>query len=155
MKRAVTISLIAVVALVAAACGSGSGAAGSPATTAGGPLTIRDAWARAGVAGGNTAVYMNIVNGRVAADTLLSVATDAAQQVGIHETSTDASGMTGMHMVPSLPIAGGATVALAPGGYHIMLEGLKADLKAGDSITVTLTFQNAGVVTVTAEVRAS
>jgi periplasmic copper chaperone A len=154
MKRAMALLLLTLVALTAVACGS-STASASATTPAGGPLIVRDAWARAAAAGADTAVYFTITNGKVAADALLSAATDAAQSAGVHQTMTDASGMTGMQMVPSVPIPGGGTVAFAPGGYHVMLTGLKADLKAGDQVKVTLTFQNAGVVTVTAEVRAN
>jgi copper(I)-binding protein len=155
MKRAMALLLMTLVALVAVACGSGSTTSSSPATAAGGPLVIKSAWARAAATGADTAVYFTIINGKVAADTLLSAATDAAQSAGIHQTTTDASGMTGMQMTPSVAIPGGGTVEFAPGGYHVMLTGLKAEIKAGDRVTVTLTFQNAGVVTVSAEVRAN
>jgi hypothetical protein len=155
MKRATALLLIAIslVALVVAACGSSS--ASATANTAGGPLTIRDAWARAAASGGDTAVYFTIVNGRVAADTLTGATSDAAQETGVHQTTTDASGMTGMQMTASVAIPGGGTVAFAPGGYHVMLTGLKQALNVGDKVTITLTFQNAGQVTVNAEVRAN
>ena len=154
MKRALALLLLALVALTAVACGSSSASAAA-STAAGGPLVVKDAWARAAATGADTAVYFTITNGKVAADTLLSAATDAAQSAGIHQTTTDASGMTGMQMTPSVPIPGGGTVEFAPGGYHVMLTGLKAELKAGDQVKLTLTFQNAGAVTVTAEVRAN
>jgi copper(I)-binding protein len=38
-------------------------------------------------------------------------------------------------------------VVLAPGGYHIMLMGLKQPLKQGDAFPITLNFANAGPVT--------
>lgn len=154
MARVMTLLLTFVVALTAAACGSGST---SPSTgaAAGGPLVVKDAWARAAASGADTAVYFTIVNGNAAPDMLLSAASDAAQATGIHETTTDASGMTGMHMLPSLEIPGGGTVQFAPGGYHVMLTSLKQAISAGGTVTVTLTFQNAGVVTVNAEVRAN
>ena len=43
-------------------------------------------------------------------------------------------------------------MTLAPGGYHIMLTGLKQPLKQGDSFPVTLSFAKAGQVTATATV---
>ena len=46
----------------------------------------------------------------------------------------------------------GEPVTLAPGGYHIMLMGLKQTLKQGDSFPVTLGFAKAGQVTATATV---
>ena len=154
MKRAMALLLLTVVALTAVGCGSSSASA-SATTAAGGPLVVRNAWARAAAAGADTAVYFSITNGKVADDALLSATTDAAASAGVHQTTTDASGMTGMHMTPSVAIPGGQTVEFAPGGYHVMLSGLKAELKAGDQDKVTLTFQKAGVVTVAAEVRAN
>jgi copper(I)-binding protein len=154
MSRVMALLLIFIVALTAAACGSGS-TSPSTVTAVDGPLVVKDAWVRAAAAGADTAVYFTIVNGTAAPDMLLSAATDAAQAAGIHETTTDASGMTGMHMLPSLEIPGGGTVQFAPGGYHVMLTSLKRAISAGDTVTVTLTFQNAGVVTVNAQARAN
>ena len=60
-----------------------------------------------------------------------------------------------MQPVARLEIPAGGSVELKPGSYHIMLIGLKQDLKAGDTIEITLTFEKAGEVKVTAEVRES
>ena len=62
--------------------------------------------------------------------------------------------MMGMQPVARLEIPAGGTVQLAPGGYHIMLIGLTKDLNVGDTVQVTLKFEKAGDVTVTAQVRA-
>lgn len=151
-SRAVAI-LLAVTALVVAACGAGTP---STTSTAGGPMVIRDAWVRAAPAGGTSAAYMTLTNGRVAADALVGVsAPDLTDAASIHETTSDASGMTGMHMTESITLPSGTAVALQPGGFHIMLENLKQELKAGDQVQLTLTFEQAGVVNVTAEVRAN
>jgi copper(I)-binding protein len=63
--------------------------------------------------------------------------------------------MTGMQMAPQVKVPAGATVPFAPGGYHVMLMGVTAELKAGDKVLLQLSFQNAGVVKVSAEVRTS
>ena len=52
-----------------------------------------------------------------------------------------------------LAIEAGKTVDLAPGGYHLMLMELKAPLKSGDKVPVTLTFEKAGKVEVTLDVQ--
>ena len=52
-----------------------------------------------------------------------------------------------------LPIEAGKAVSLAPGGYHLMLIQLKAPLKKGDQVPVTLTFEKAGKVDVTLDVQ--
>ena len=58
-----------------------------------------------------------------------------------------------MRAVPELPVAPGEPVTLAPGGYHIMLVGLKQALKEGDSFPVTLRFEHAGELSTTVAVR--
>ena len=64
-------------------------------------------------------------------------------------------GMMGMRPIARLEIPAGGTVELMPGGYHIMLIDLNQELKVGDKIEVTLKFEKAGDVKVTAEVRES
>ena len=71
----------------------------------------------------------------------------------MHQSKTE-NGVSSMSPVKSLPIAAGGTVTLAPGGYHIMLEGLKQPLKAGDQFPLTLVFEHAGPITTTVTVKA-
>lgn len=65
------------------------------------------------------------------------------------------TGMMSMQEVERIPVAAGATVMLKPGSYHVMLMELAKPLTAGEKLTLTLTFQQAGTVTVEAEVRDS
>jgi periplasmic copper chaperone A len=75
----------------------------------------------------------------------------------------DADGMDGQEMgdgammsmreVPEIALPAGATVELAPGGLHLMLIDLVEDLSPGDTFELTLEFEQADSVTVTAEVR--
>jgi hypothetical protein len=53
-----------------------------------------------------------------------------------------------------LAIDPGKTVKLAPGGYHLMLMDLKAGLKQGDKVPLTLQFEKAGKVQVSFDVQA-
>ena len=57
-------------------------------------------------------------------------------------------GIARMRMVHSLDVPAGAEVKLAPGGNHIMLEGLKAPLAAGERFQLTLRFARSGAVSV-------
>ena len=151
--RAVTIVSALVVALVVAACGS-SGTAPTP--EAGGFVTVSGAWVRAKEAGGTTAAYMTITNGRLADDELVGVsALEITNEASLHETTDDASGMTGMQHVDGIVIPAGQTVLLEPGGYHVMLMNLLDGLEAGERVTLTLTFERSGPIDVIAEVRAS
>lgn len=120
-----------------------------------GTLTVRGAWVRAAPGGATTAAYLDIANGTGVDDALVTVTTDAAAAVSIHETATDEAGMTGMHHAPTLAIPAGRSTALAPGGYHIMLDDLAEDLAPGASVRLVLTFERAGDVQVVADVRGS
>jgi len=52
-----------------------------------------------------------------------------------------------------LTVPAGETVTLAPGGEHIMLIGLDAQLEAGESFDIRLEFENAGAQSISVEVR--
>ena len=147
-RRAGSPILIVLIALALAACSSGSGAST-------GSLTVSGAWVRVPTSPDTTAAYLTIVNGLNVDDTLVGVSTTAATSASLHLTSTDSNGMTGMQMTEAIHVPAGGTVTLAPGTFHIMLTGLTGDLKAGSTIQLVLTFEHAGVVKVTAEVRAS
>jgi copper(I)-binding protein len=53
-----------------------------------------------------------------------------------------------------LEIPAGGTVTLAPGGFHLMLIGLTAPLKAGTRVPVTLVFEKAGSIDIELDVQA-
>jgi hypothetical protein len=134
----------------ASACTTGATPAASPAG-----LTVGDAWVRAApTTGGPTGAYLVIVNPAGQADALISVSSPAAGMVQMHQTTTDMNGMTGMSEIPRLDVPAGATVRLAPGGYHLMMMGLKAPLAVGATVELDLVFEHAGKVVVQAAVRA-
>jgi len=85
-------------------------------------------------------------------DALIGAASDVAETVELHETTMEGD-MAGMHPVEAIPVPAGGSVTLEPGGYHVMLIGLKQELQTGQMITLTLTFEKAGQITVQAEVR--
>jgi copper(I)-binding protein len=72
----------------------------------------------------------------------------------LHESFTD-HGVAKMRDVPALSVEPGKPVVLAPGGYHLMLMGLKQALKEGDTFPVTLSFEKAGQVTAMVKVQKS
>lgn len=105
-------------------------------------IEAHEYWARAAMKGNNGAVYMQLHNHTENDDELLSVSSDVAEAVEIHESTVDANGVMQMNMLPSLPLAAAEELELKPGGMHVMLISLKEDLKVGDEITVTLHFKN-------------
>lgn len=122
-------------------------------TPRGGSLTVKDAWARPGQAGGATAVYFVIENSQPEDETLLGAASDAAMMTEVHMTETDADGMSKMIHQESVAVPAGESVEFRPGGLHVMLMNLKEDLEPGQTLTVTLRFAGAGEVQVEAPVR--
>ena len=73
--------------------------------------------------------------------------------MGDDPSTTMGGGMMTMREVERIELPAGETVVLEPGGYHVMLLDLAAPLELGDTVEVTLTFEVAGDVVVTAEVR--
>jgi copper(I)-binding protein len=146
-------SLVAVVGLAVVAAVVVSALA---ACSSGGPTapTISDAWVRPAMGPDRpAAAYMVITNTSGQADALLSVSMAGASSVEIHETTTDASGMTGMHPIARLEVPAGGTVKLEPGGYHLMIMGLTTPLEVGSKVKLELVFERAGKVVVEADVR--
>ena len=82
-----------------------------------------------------------------------STTTAMAGEMGDDMGDDMGGGMMTMQPVESVPVPAGETVELKPGGYHVMLLDVKKVLAVGDTIDVTLTFEKAGEVTTTAEVR--
>ncbi len=115
-------------------------------------LVVTGAWTRPAEAGMNAAGYMTITNKGVVADQLVSASSALAASVTLHQSRL-VNGVTTMRPVPGVPIASGAAASLAPGGFHLMLEGLKRPLAAGGKVPIVLTFTHAGPVRVELEVR--
>jgi periplasmic copper chaperone A len=101
---------------------------------------------------GNGAVYVTIVNRAAVADALMGAASDAATTVELHETIQE-GGVMKMRPRTKFDVPPGGRLEMKPGGYHIMLLGLKRDLKPGDTVSVAVTFEKAGRMTVDAPVR--
>ncbi len=91
------------------------------------------------------AVYLSIMNHGADEDALVSVTTPAAEQATIHETTMENDVMK-MSKVERLAIPAGSTVDLKPAATHLMLTGLKAPLKEGQTLILTLTFEKSGEV---------
>jgi copper(I)-binding protein len=97
---------------------------------------------------GTGAAYLHIANGGDAADRLIGAAAEVAEVVEIHEIASESGVMQMRPLVDGLEVAAGEVTVLEPGGYHIMLIGLTRSLEPGMTYELTLTFENAGEVTV-------
>ena len=131
----------------------GFGAAATAAEVKLGTLTIDAAWARPSIGKkGNSAAYLTIVNKGSAADTLVAVSTPPAGKAELHTHIRDGEIMRMRQVKGGIPVPAHGTVALKPGGYHIMLMRLNSPVEKGTELPLTLTFEKAGTVTVHAPV---
>ncbi len=114
-----------------------------------GALEIDRPWARATAptapAGGG---FLTIVNKGTTGDRLVSARSPVAQTSEIHEMKMEGNIMRMRELDKGLEIPAGGTVTLAPGGFHVMLMGLKAPLQQGTKVPLTLVFEKAGSIDV-------
>jgi copper(I)-binding protein len=143
MKKSLGLMLL-VIAVFLAACGAGM--SDKPAVT-GGSLEIYGPVAMAAKEGQVTGAFMRIRNTGSQTDRLLGASSKAADFVQVHETVVENEIMS-MREVAAIEILPGESIELKHGGYHIMLINLKTDLKAGETLTIRLKFDQAGEVVV-------
>jgi copper(I)-binding protein len=116
-------------------------------------VTVRDAWLRAMAPGQpNGAAYLTLVNSGAEPRSLVAVSSPLAGSVEIHESS-QVDGMWRMRALPTLDIAPGATLELAPGGVHLMLFRMVRSPQPGETVELSLQFDSGEPVNVAAEVR--
>jgi copper(I)-binding protein len=82
---------------------------------------------------------MNVRSGSAAR--LVGVKSPAAASAEVHEMRMQGQTMS-MHPVDGVNLPAGQEVRFGPGGYHVMLFGLKQQLKEGDSVPLTLVVEN-------------
>jgi periplasmic copper chaperone A len=118
-----------------------------------GDLTIQTPWARATPKGAPVgAGYVTIRNDGATPDKLSGGTADFAQ-VEIHEMSMVGGVMKMREINDGLTIPAHGSVTLAPGGFHFMFVKLKSPLVKGEPVKATLSFEHAGNVEVTFDVR--
>ena len=114
-----------------------------------GCLKISAPWARATPKGASVGGgYMTITNTGTTPDRLIGGSTDVAKMFQIHEMKMENGVMKMRPVEGGLEIKPGETVKLDPTGYHVMLMGLKQQLKKGEHFKATLDFAKAGKVEV-------
>lgn len=121
-----------------------------PALAMDGAIHVKDAYARAsGPSAKAGAIFMHLHNGGETDDTLIAAASDAAQRAELHTHQEDADGVMKMRRIEGgIPVPAGGDAMLRRGGDHVMLMGLTRALNDGDAVTVTLTFETAGEITI-------
>lgn len=126
-------------------------------------IGVRDAWSRPAV--DTAVVYATIENSSARPDRLIAASCGIAKRVEFHESSASTmltDTMAGMPMHGSMmsmkalaiiTIPANGRRVLAPGGYHLMLVGLRRALAAGMQVPLRLQFAHGGWVAVVARVR--
>ncbi|RNL81755.1 copper chaperone PCu(A)C [Halostreptopolyspora alba] len=118
--------------------------------TAAPEIAVRDATVRVPANPDVTAGYLTLENTGGTDDTLTGVTSEAAAEVQMHDT-TDSGGETRMRQRDEVAVPAGDTVVFETGGLHLMLMG-PDDLRAGDTVELSLEFATSDRVSVDAVV---
>lgn len=141
------------VVTAAAAAQAPSAKAPGAKTSAAKAIAVEAPWVREAPPGARVlGAYMTLVNGSDQADRLLSVSSPLAGEVEIHRMTVK-NGMMDMEPISFLTVPARGEVKLQPGGLHLMIYGMKRDLKEGDRLPMELKFEHAGTITVDFPVR--
>ena len=142
------LTVIAAAALLLAGC-----AAPAPQVTAeteADSVTMSDAWVKSAEEG-MSAAFGVLTNDGDTEVTIVSASTEASPMIELHETVENESGEMMMQQKEGgFVVPAGGTLALEPGGNHIMLMGLAAPIMAGDEVTFVLTFSDGSTLEFTA-----
>ncbi|RMF14334.1 MAG: copper chaperone PCu(A)C [Alphaproteobacteria bacterium] len=125
-------------------------AACSPKTTEPPAIRVEKAFARIVPVAGTAAVYFTLYNDG-GPDRLIGVSSPDAKIAMVHE-SREEKGMMRMHARPELEIPAHGEVHFAPGGLHVMLQGVK-DAESRRAIVITLHFAGHPDIRVSTPVR--
>lgn len=106
-----------------------------------GPMVFVDQIKSRETKGKNGAVFMNILNNEGDEWNLISASTDICDHVELH-THIQEGDVFRMRSVKEISLNPGTVTELKPGGLHVMLIGLKKELKAGDEFQLILKFSN-------------
>ena len=99
-----------------------------------------------------TAMFLQLNNASGDSHALVKAESDVSKSVELHEHKMQ-DGMMKMGQVAQIDLAPNVSTALQPGGYHIMLIGLKNDLAEGQNVDVNLVFQDGSNIKIQAPVK--
>lgn len=117
-------------------------------------IEVAHGWARATPGSARAgAAYVTIHNLGDRKDRLTGAETPVAARAQLHRHVMEGTVMRMRHVEGGIAIAPGKEIAFKPGGYHIMLMGLKKPLKEGETFPLTLIFEHAGRKTAEIDVR--
>ena len=119
-----------------------------------GSLSVQDAWARPSIGNApNGVAYLKITNMGDTADRLVGASVSVAKRAGLHATTMENGIMKMRALANGITVPANSTVELKPGGFHLMLMGLKHKLSPGEGFDMTLTFERQGTVRIPVEIK--
>jgi copper(I)-binding protein len=116
--------------------------------SASGPVSAGNAYIPVPTTPGSTVAYLEIRNNG-GPDELLRVQTSVGGTVTLRAPRTAGTQVMAMHNVTDIPIPSDTTVHLAPNTFHLLITGATG-LQSGKAITLRLTFEHAGTISITA-----
>lgn len=143
-----------VLAFALASCGDNSTAsADKDKTTAGQAVKVKGAYIRAMPPGQKvTAMFMELDNPSPTDHALVAAKGNVSEAIELHE-HTHENGVMRMRQVEKIAIPANGKAMLQPGGYHVMLIGLKENLKPGDQVAIQLEFEDGSTQDIKSEVK--
>ena len=116
-------------------------------------IHVHNQWIRAVPPVSHTsAAYMTLMNNGSIDDQLIGVATSISKVAEIHNVKKE-NGLMSMYPVEFVELPSRETVEIKPGGFHVMLIGLKKTLKVGEEVELMLHFKNTGKLKIKVPVR--
>jgi periplasmic copper chaperone A len=117
------------------------------------PLSVEDPWVRESPPGTEVnGAYLALRNDGDEDVKLVRVGSPHFSRVEMHETVGEDE-RSRMRRVEDITVPAGESVALEPGGLHLMLFTPRRSLEAGEHVTLTLEFDNGQLLEVGAPVR--
>ncbi|MEC5405334.1 copper chaperone PCu(A)C [Paraburkholderia sp. MPAMCS5] len=104
-------------------------------------MAVKDAWVRWLPNNLPAAGYATLVNGGDKPVDLVDISSGDYADAMLHQTVSNGSSQK-MVMVDKLTVPAHSQVAIAPGGYHIMLEDAKHKVAPGDTVHLKLKFSD-------------
>lgn len=137
-------------AVVAAAALLLTGCAG-PATIGEAGIIITDPWVKTAATGEMTAVFGLIENHGTEDVTIVAASSPVSGMTELHEVVNDGTGAMVMREIDGgFLVPAGGSLALEPGGNHIMFMGLSGDILAGTEVTVVIELSTGETMTIQA-----
>lgn len=159
MKTLFRVVILSTMIAVTAACQAESEAPKqaqteqAASTTAAASVQVENPYARAVPPGQpNSAAFMTLVNTADVDHSVVSASSPVAATVELHTHIND-NGVMKMRQVPQIDVPSKGRTELKPGGLHVMLIGLKQDMKVGETAQITLNFEDGSSTTVDAPVQ--